>query len=402
MQADCATMCSRTNRLRTPLRRNYMAPSAPDATNPPAPTTGCDVLVVGAGPAGIAAARAAAATGASVLVTDAARLPRRKSCGGMLNAYAQRFLAGAAKLPDAMVLEPGWVNFRYYDWDRKIKKPCSLRFRNVDRMLFDEWLLGLIPAGVQVWDHTSFTGCIQGPDGVVASLVRAGEPAQVSCRWLVGADGARSAVRRAHPDWPQTRCYKTVQEFVEITPGSIEPFFDCVYSRHIAPEYGYGYVVPKGDVAIVGSVFFPGTKDIPPMHESALATFGERYPLGASVRREAGTAIQIRSTDDIVAGSGRVLMVGEAAGLMSPSSGEGISFALNSGALAGDAVARQHALGDPGKPDAALAAYRASLVPMRKNIARRLRFFPIMNSDWGKWLGGCMPTALVSKVTEHL
>ena len=210
-------------------------------------------------------------------------------------------------------------------------------------------------------------------------------------------------MRRAHPAWPQTQCYKTVQEFVEIEPGSLEPFFDCVYSRRIAPAYGYGYIVPKGDVAIVGSVFFPGTKDIPPMHERALETFRERYPLGASVRREAGVAIQVRSLDDVVAGSGRILMAGEAAGLMSPSSGEGISFALNSGRLAGDAVAQAHAAGRSGRcPRGAVHLRAVARSRCARTSRGSLRFFPIMNSSWGKWLGGCMPTPLVSKVTEWL
>lgn len=138
------------------------------------------------------------------------------------------------------------------------------------------------------------------------------------------------------------------------------------------------------------------------MHERALETFGQRYPLGASVRREAGVAIQVRSLADVVAGEGRILMAGEAAGLMSPSSGEGISFALNSGQLAGTAVAQAHAAGDPAGEQGALPIYERSLVPMRRNIARRLRFFPIMNSSWGKWIGGCTPTPIVSKVTEWL
>ena len=390
----------------TDPRTEHPTPAAPPAVEEDRTETAahasCDVLVVGAGPAGIAAAREAARGGVRVVVVESAGLPRRKSCGGMLNEYAQRFLAGVAELPSGLALEPEWVHFRYYDWDRRIKKPCSLRFRNVDRALFDEWLLNLLPAGVEVWDRCSFSSCTQDQDGLSVRLTRAGAAVELRCRWLVGADGARSAVRRAHPAWPQTQCYKTVQEFVEIEPGSLEPFFDCVYSRRIAPAYGYGYIVPKGDVAIVGSVFFPGTKDIPPMHERALETFRERYPLGASVRREAGVAIQVRSLDDVVAGSGRILMAGEAAGLMSPSSGEGISFALNSGRLAGDAVAQAHAAGDRGDACAALATYERSLVPMRKNIARRLRFFPVMNSSWGKWLGGCMPTPLVSKVTEWL
>ena len=320
----------------------------------------------------------------------------------MLNEYAQRFLSGIAELPSRLVLEPEWVNFRYYDWDRRIKKPCSLRFHNVDRALFDEWLLELLPAGVEVRDRCAFSSCIQDDDGITVHLARNGQDETLRCRWLVGADGARSAVRRGQPTWPQTQCYKTVQEFVEIEPGSIEPFFDCVYSRHIAPAYGYGYIVPKGGVAIVGSVFFPGTKDIPPMHERALETFKQRYPLGASVRREAGVAIQVRSLADVVAGEGRILMAGEAAGLMSPSSGEGISFALNSGQLAGIAVARAHAAGDPTGAQGALSIYERSLAPMRRNIARRLKFFPIMNSSWGKWIGGCTPTPIVSKVTEWL
>lgn len=378
------------------------SPASPAPSSATASAASYDLVVVGAGPAGIACARAAALGGASVLLVESARLPRRKSCGGMLNAYAQRFLEGVTPVPDALVLEPRTVNFRYYDWDRSIKKPCSLRFLNVDRARFDEWLLGLLPPGVDVWERTSFEGCTQTDGGVTVDLTRDGTPVRVWCGWLAGADGARSAVRRAHPAWPQTQCYKTVQEFVEITPGSVDPFFDCVYSRHIDPAYGYGYIVPKGDVAIVGSVFFPGTKGIPAMHERALEVFGQRYPLGASVRREAGLAIQVRSLDDVVSGEGRVLIAGEAAGIMSPSSGEGISFALNSGQLAGAAVAQALAAGDAARPDAAHEAYDAALAPIRRNIRRRLFFFPIMNSSWGKWLGGSAPTALVSKITEWL
>ena len=356
-----------------------------------------DLVVVGAGPAGIMAARQASQAGLHVLLLESSALPRRKSCGGMLNEYAQRFLEGVAPLPHDMVLDPAWVHFRYYDWDRKIKKPCSLRFANVDRALFDEWLLGLLPDGVDVWERSSFTGCTETADGVDVNVRKAEGTAYVRARWVIGTDGARSAVRRAHPAWPQTQCYTTVQEYVTIEPGAIEPYFDCIYSRHIDPAYGYGYIVPKGDVAIIGSVFFPKTKGITAMHEKAIETWAQRYTFGAAVRREGGSAIQVRSASDIIAGQGRVLMAGEAAGIMSPSSGEGISFALNSGKLAGAAVVRAaHEKAD------AVSLYNESLGPIRKNIARRLFFFPIMNSNWGKYLGGCMPTPLISKVTEWL
>ena len=115
-------------------------------------------------------------------------------------------------------------------------------------------------------------------------------------------------------------------------------------------------------------------------------------------------AIQVRSASGIrfVAGQGRVLMAGEAAGLMSPSSGEGISFALNSGTLAGQAVACAFTAAGHARASLAIDAYEQTLAPLRKNIAFRLRFFPVMNSSWGKWLGGCMPTALVSKIMKRL
>ena len=356
-----------------------------------------DLVVVGAGPAGIMAAREAAQAGLRTLLVESSSLPRRKSCGGMLNEYAQRFLEDVAPLPHGMVLDPAWVNFRYYDWDRKIKKPCSLRFANVDRAMFDEWLLSLLPGNADVWERCTFVSCDEGADGIVIRMRRKDGETCVHARWLIGADGARSAVRRAHPAWPQTQCYTTVQEYVTIQPGAIEPYFDCIYSRHIDPAYGYGYIVPKGEVAIIGSVFFPKTKGVTAMHEKAIKVWRQRYQFGDAVRREGGSAIQVRSANDIISGEGRVLMAGEAAGIMSPSSGEGISFALNSGKLAGAAVVRA-AKG----AEEAVELYETSLVPIRKNIRRRLRFFPVMNSSWGKWLGGCMPTPLISKVTEWL
>ncbi|MEE8715940.1 MAG: FAD-dependent oxidoreductase [Coriobacteriales bacterium] len=407
------------------------APSRlPGGGDSPAET--CDVLVVGAGPAGIACAREAARAGASVVLIDSSGLPRHKSCGGMLNEYAESFLSRQfGPLPRGMVREPEWVHFRYYDWDREIKKPCSLRFHNVDRAAFDEWVLdaglGGLP-GVRVWDHTRFASCDQDASGVTARLRRGNRRIEVRCRYLVGADGARSAVRSSHPGWPQTSCYATVQEFVRIEPGSVEPFFDCLYTRHVGGSYGYGYIVPKGDEAIVGSVLYPGARDIMAAHERALRTYALRYPLGEPIRREAGVAIQVRGLSDVVSGQGRVLMAGEGAGIMSPSSGEGISFALNSGRLAGAAIVgalggpdlpapegtgarrTRHtsvargagAQGGPVAPSAALAAYDRSLESIRGSIAVRLRFFPVMNSGWGKWLGGCMPTALISRITEHL
>lgn len=351
-------------------------------------------VVVGAGPAGVMAALHAAPAG-DVLVVDAFMLPRDKSCGGMLNEYSQRFLSTWGTIPEDMVLDPAWVNFRYFDWDRDIKKATELRFANVDRAMFDEWLIDLLPDGVDVLGGLRLTEFSENDDHVVVTLRdRDGVDHEVRCAYLVGADGPRSSVRRSLGSAPVAN-YKTLQDFCRIE-GDIAPYFDCIYSRTIAPDYGYGYVIPKGDVAIVGSVFFPGTKHPLELHLKAIETFRSYYPLGESVKREAWTAIQVLRSGDIVCGRGRVLLAGEAGGFMSPSSGEGISFALNTGSMAGSAIAAARTTPD------VVASYTTATSPVRKNIGFRIRMFPFMNSDWGKWIAGYIPTPIVSKVTERL
>jgi flavin-dependent dehydrogenase len=80
---------------------------------------------------------------------------------------------------------------------------------------------------------------------------------------------------------------------------------------------------------------------------------------------------------------------------MSPSSGEGISYALNTGRLAGTAVAQNH-------PGDALAAYREGTAHISSNVARKLRWLPFMESRAGKYLAGFVPTSIVSKITKGL
>ena len=117
--------------------------------------------------------------------------------------------------------------------------------------------------------------------------------------------------------------------------------------------------------------------------------------LGETVKREASVALHVRSSSDVVAGGGRVLLAGEAGGFMSPTSGEGISYAMNSGAAAGIAIASS-------TPDEALAVYAQAVDHIGSNIRRKLRWLPFMESAWGKYLAGFVPTPIVSKVTEGL
>ena len=355
--------------------------------------TAYDTVVAGAGPAGVMAAYHAAERG-PVLLVDASTLPRDKSCGGMIHGLSRDALAPYGAIPDEIVLEPRYVNFRYVDWDRNVRKPTDLAFLNVDRAGFDAWLVSLLPDNVEVVGGCAVTGLSQDASGVRVTIRSEGVELEVSCANLVGADGARSAVRRAL-NVGSAGSYVTLQDYVTLN-GEIEPFFDCIYIRSLGDEFGYGYVMPKGDVAIVGSVFYPKTKRPWEKQDRLLEILREALPqLGESVKREACSALYLRKPADVVPGVGRILLAGEAGGFMSPTSGEGISYAIRSGILAGKALAAN-------EPGAVLAAYEVGTLPLRRDIFRRLRWLPFMESRFGKWVGGMTPTRVVSWITEGL
>jgi len=357
-------------------------------------TADYETVVAGAGPAGIMAAKQAAQRG-RVLLLDSSTLPRDKSCGGMLNEYAQRFLASITDVPSDLILEPAHVNFRYWDWDRDLRKATRLTFLNVDRKRFDEWLVSLLPSNVDVVGSTRVVDFAEDPDGVIATLKNSSDPQCVACRTLIGADGARSAVRRGL-GIGSVATYVTLQDFVQLE-GELDPYFDCVYMRDIGDCYAYSYVVPKGELAIVGSVYYPKTKRPHEKQDVTLEILRSRLPqLGESVKREAGVALSVRDPRDVVEGAGRVLLAGEAGGFMSPTSGEGISYAMYTGALAGTAVA------EASSSQEALDLYRRGSAHITRNIKRKLKWLPFMESRVGKYLAGFVPERLVSRVTEGL
>ncbi|MGB4592447.1 MAG: FAD-dependent monooxygenase [Coriobacteriia bacterium] len=351
------------------------------------------VIVAGAGPAGVFAAYHASARG-PVLLVESGSLPRYKSCGGMLHDVTLNTLKQYGQVPESIALRPRTVHFRYNDWDRKVLKPCSLEFLNVDRAGFDEWLTTLLPADVEVVSECAVRDVVQNPDGLAVVLRSGKEDFVVSCDNLIGADGGRSQVRRAL-GVKSTATYVTLQDFVRLE-GDIEPYFDCIYMRGIGDEYAYSYVVPKGDVAIVGSVYYPKTKHPWARQDQTMDILRERIPnLGQTVSREACAALYLRSHTHVVPGAGRVLLTGEAGGFMSPTSGEGISYAVNSGRLAGMAVAQN-------SPDTAVTAYSALTAHVQADIKRKLRWLPAMESRQGKYIASFVPTAIVSKITEGL
>jgi geranylgeranyl diphosphate/geranylgeranyl-bacteriochlorophyllide a reductase len=295
------------------------------------PVDSYDVVIVGAGVAGCSAALSLPA-GARALVVDRARDGSAPCCGGLLAPDAQNALAFLdLKLPPAVRITPEPRIVRVTDLDSGRSQSYQRDYLNVDRALFDAWLLDLAREHADVLEETSFVAWDAG-----RVLLRSGRRThEVSGRCVIGADGANSTVRR--------RCFAT-------RPGpplllALQAHVDCseppqahvvLFSRALTSFYAWA--IPKGDGVLIGSAFAD--------RQSARASFPRvlawyRENLGLQhipTEWSARLLSQPRAHSHMFAGDAQILLAGEAAGLISPSSGEGISFALLSGAAAGRAV----------------------------------------------------------------
>jgi flavin-dependent dehydrogenase len=166
-------------------------------------TQDCDVLVVGAGPAGSMAAAALASSGRSVVFIDSAAHPRPKACAEYASPRIAEELRGIGLdderwMPDALPLRgmrvirgPDAVDIAYQDHSG------SRRAWGVERTRFDAALAALaVERGAQLHERTRFGGAVFDGERWRVSIAGAREPREVRARWLVGADGARSRVAR--------------------------------------------------------------------------------------------------------------------------------------------------------------------------------------------------------------
>ena len=321
-----------------------------------------DVLVVGAGPAGSTAARVAAEGGARVLLVDAARFPRYKTCGGGLIGTSLRALP-----PEALAV----VERRVDRVTFSLRGGRSRRVRStrpflamVDRERFDQALVdAAVAAGVEFRDHVRVRSVEQRGDAV-AVRTDAGE---LAAAVVIGADGASGVIGR-HVGVRIARTDLGLE--LELADTGED------WARRVHLDWGkdpgtYGWVFPKDGHLTVGVIERKGRGD-------ATRAYLDRFVAGLGlaereVLRSSGHLTRWRRPGSPVS-RGRVLVVGDAAGLLEPWSREGISFALRSGALAGEAASRASVEG-PSVSAAYEAAVARDLEPEQQAGAILLRLF---------------------------
>ena len=296
-----------------------------------------DIAIVGAGPAGATLARLVGSD-YRVLLVDRRRLDLdpgdgllAKPCGGLLAPGAQKELARQKLgVPASVVAGPQLFGVRALDVDAGLERLYQRFYVNVDRELFDRWLVSLAPDSVERvfgWSLESLESDADAP--TLGFRTAEGAHASVRARLVIGADGASSAVRRlAYGNEPWPRRYVAIQG--EFEPGSADPHYGAIFSE--AHTDYYGWTIPKGGRLLVGAAFPAGSGPARRFDAFAETLRGHGFSFGREIRREGAAVLRPTAPGQLFVGHGNVLLAGEAAGFISPSSAEGISYALRSGA----------------------------------------------------------------------
>ena len=307
-----------------------------------------DVAVIGAGPAGLAAASAAAATGARTIVLERAEHPRYKTCGGGLIGASRAAAGRLIEVPGRDEITSVTITLRGgQEFTRTEAEPLLAM---VVREEFDTALLKrALENGVQVRERAQVRAVEQADGRATARLA---DGSEVSAKVIIGADGS-SGVTARHVG----------AEFEQVDLGleleiAVPAEVAGQWAGRVLLDWGkipasYGWVFPKGDRLTVGVIAARGQGDAT---KAYLREFVGRLGLsGFEAVHDSGHLTHCRSEQSPLR-RGRVLLAGDAAGLLDPWTREGISFALRSGTLAG-----QHAAKDD--LDGYVAAVDAALVP---------------------------------------
>jgi geranylgeranyl reductase family protein len=332
-----------------------------------------DVIVVGAGPSGSAAATLLAREGFSVLLLEKTKHPRHKSCGGGLSARLLPFLDhDVNEVIEQTVFH---VSFQFRNKRARFSSTRPVAYL-VRRPRFDAYLAGKAKAsGAEVREESPMLRWRELPEGVEVES-RTGID---TGSFLIAADGANSRIaRQIYPDWKKDLAF-SIEAETPLPSTALCPAAESTWRKEyrdtvfidLTVSRGYGWIFPKADEAAVGIAGFKGKEKKP---QNLYGNFVTRHALFSQnvPTPPHGCVLPIYRRPHFSLAKGRVLLIGDAGSLVDPLFGEGIFYAIRSGQMAAAAV--DAAL----KKERAIQSYddeiRLTFCP-EFNVARKLAYW---------------------------
>ncbi len=365
---------------------------APSVSSPQLDDVCFDLVVVGAGPAGAVAAATAARGGLRVALVEKRALPRHKPCGGGMPVPVRAELRHL--VPEAVVdTRVGWIR---HSWqfgaavEVAVDPPDTPAQQSrglwmVQRPSFDQALVqAATAAGVVLLEGHSFERLEGRADGVALTLRRAagrGGPGvlELWARHVIGADGAAGGVAACVGLRRSPRIALAIELEVPHRWDPAEPLLrpDLLHLDYGTLRRGYAWLFPKADHLNIGAGLFHGRlrdvrRDPSARERIRTAIAATAASLGIAEERLAGLRAHAHplpfwdGPEPLHSADGRVLLVGDAAGLINPLFGDGLFHAIRSGRLAAEALLA----GDPTSHTARVHGLLAADFEAARRLAR--------------------------------
>jgi geranylgeranyl reductase family protein len=287
-----------------------------------------DTIIVGAGPGGATAGYFLAEAGQRVLILEKAHPPRYKACGGGLSAHmlARIFPFSFEPVIEARVRTVTWTLGK-----RAVEFPVGGQaVRTVMRAQFDAFLLQNTKAEVRTGQTVRKTEEL--PDRARVHLV---DGTTLEARYVIGADGAASGVARDLRLRRDKEMAGALEVELPARPEDLQRYgHTLLFVLLEGLGFGYGWIFPKANLLSVGVMALHPQRG---QLQAALEQLARDYGLSLEGAAVKGHPIPLYLRREKIA-TRRGLLVGDAAGLADPLSGEGIRLAIESGQMAAQAL----------------------------------------------------------------
>lgn len=292
-----------------------------------------DIIIIGAGPSGATLARLINEKYKVLLIekrdfSKEESFNREKSCGGLVAPDAQMMLARFGfGIPKYVLESPQIFAVRVLDFDNSLERYYQRNYINVDRYRFDKWIASLIPDRVRIEYSCLFKSLELLDDGVRVKYSKDGKEYEEKAKIIVAGDGALSKIRRdAFNNKNALKQYITIQEWYKK-----ESNIDChgaIFDREITDFYSW--IIPKEDALIVGSALEANSNVGEKFELLKEKLRGKGFIFEEKIKTSGAYLVRPTNINQVFTGNERIALIGEAAGFISPSSAEGLSYGFRS------------------------------------------------------------------------